>query len=391
MRNRWLPVAAAAGVGLLGLWLRLPCAEWGWGGSVGTYSHLCYSDIGPLYWLRGFADGITPYIEQFEGRYLEYPVLIGLWMWLTATVVNSLNWGVVGFVTVTWTISLILITAASYALGRIDRQRVWWFALSPALLLTLGINWDALAVLASLLTLMWWRGRHPVRAGAALAIGVAAKLYPGLLLVPLLADAIRARRWRDLGITIATAAATWLAVNLPVYFANRDGWWEFYRFSKTRGIDFGSLWLALSYGLGVHTPIETANLLGLVAVGLTTAVLILYRRRIDIFTSAFVIVAVFGLFNKVYSPQYWLWLAPLAALAAPKLKHFVIWNLAEAGYFIGVWLFLLDSVDPQHPLALPTAGYVAAIVLHWLTTAWLVAITLRSSFNRQPLSGRLRR
>lgn len=391
MRSRWWPAGLAVITGGLGLLLKSACASSGWGGSADTYSRLCYSDLGPLYYLRGFADGVMPYLQEFEGRYLEYPVLIGFWMWLTAVLVAALGLGLSGFVYLTWAASLALAGYTAQVLGRMDRQRALWFALSPALLLTLGINWDALAVLAAVLALHWWQRRRPAWAGLAIGVGVAAKLYPGLLLVPLLADAIRTRRWRHFGITALAAIGIWTAINLPVYLANADGWWEFYRFSQTRGIDFGSLWLAISYLSGFTVEVTTANTIGLIAVAVAALALLLLRRQVDLFTAAFVIVAVFALFNKVYSPQYWLWLTPLAALANVKLRHFLIWNAAEAGYFVAVWLFLLHGVEPNADLALPAPGYALFVIGHWFATAALVVIALRRSMARRSLSGRLGR
>ncbi len=76
-----------------------------------------------------------------------------------------------------------------------------------------------------------------------IGLGVAAKLYPVLLLVPLvvLGDAHRAaarggagRRWRR--------SATWLVVNLPVMVLFPRGWSEFFRLNTRRGDDMDSLY-----------------------------------------------------------------------------------------------------------------------------------------------------
>ena len=370
-----LTVAAVAALGFL---LKQGCAPDGWGGSAANYYRLCYTDVGPLYYVRGFADGIVPYLQQYEGRYLEYPVLIGFWMWLVATAVNSVGLGGAGFVYLTWLTSLAFaVGAATLMLGLRGRgARAWWFALSPALLLTLGINWDSLAVLAVVAAFYLWQHSRFGWVGAAIGIGAAAKLFPALLLVPMLALLVDRRQWRDATRLVVGAAAAWLAVNLPVFLASPDGWWEFYRFSQSRGIDFGSPWLALYYGAGVGVSTEQANLFGLVAVGVAVMLVWILRRRLDLFTASFLLIAVFTMVNKVYSPQFWLWLTPLAALAAVRLREFAIWQLAQLVYFVGIWRFLLHTTDPLAAGGIDERGYAAAIAVHLLATASLVVVSV---------------
>src|SRR6185312_5885963 len=50
----------------------------------------------------------------------------------------------------------------------------------------------------------------------------------------------------------------------------------------------------------------------------------------------FLVVSAFVLFNKVYSPQFVVWLVPLAALAWPRWRDFLAWQLVEALYVLAV-------------------------------------------------------
>ena len=63
-------------------------------------------------------------------------------------------------------------------------------------------------------------------------------------------------------------------------------------------------------------------------------------RRPRLAQVLFLIVAAFVLTNKVYSPQYSLWLVPLAAMARPRWRDFLIWQVGEVVYFAAIWWFL---------------------------------------------------
>jgi uncharacterized membrane protein len=224
-------------VSAAGLLWRAGCADTGWGSSVATYGRLCYSDVGPLYVVRGLADGIFPYLESFNDRYLEYPVLTGIWMWFTAWLSEFTIHPLTSFVYLTWLGSLALITTSAYFMSRLRPDRAHWFALSPALFLTLGINWDAAAVLALILGMYFHRKGKVAATGIAIGIGAAFKLFPALLLVPVLVDLIRHRKLGYFPKVLGWTVGSWLLVNLPIYLLNQAGWWEFYRFSQSRPVD----------------------------------------------------------------------------------------------------------------------------------------------------------
>ena len=74
-----------------------------------------------------------------------------------------------------------------------------------------------------------WARRRPVLAGALIGLGVAAKLYPILLLIPLALLGLRTGRLREVGKTAVAAVVAWLVVNLPVMVMFPRGWSEFFR------------------------------------------------------------------------------------------------------------------------------------------------------------------
>jgi uncharacterized membrane protein len=58
---------------------------------------------------------------------------------------------------------------------------------------------------------------------------------------------------------------------------------------------------------------------------------------------AFLLVAAFLLLNKVYSPQYALWLLPLAVLARPRWRSLLLWQATEALVWVLTMLYYLGS------------------------------------------------
>ena len=86
-------------------------------------------------------------------------------------------------------------------------------------------------------------------------------------------------------------------------------------------------------------------------------------------------VAGFLLINKVYSPQYVLWLLPLAVLARPRWRDLLIWQAGEIVYFASVWWYLDGDLAPA--VGGDAGTYWVAIVLRMLAELYLVAVVVR--------------
>lgn len=390
----WTPVRVIAlvaiGMFALGLVQKAPCYNGGWFFGAGSqYTHACYSDIPHLYQGRGFADGLVPYFDKISGdmEYLEYPVLTGVFMevaaWLTpgsGTIQHQEQWY--------WFVNagMLMVCAAIIVVcvSRTHARRPWdglLVALAPAFVLTATINWDLLAVaLTAAAMLMWSRGR-PLAFGVLLGLATAAKLYPFLLLGPLFVLCWRAGMWRPFGKALVGAVVAWVAVNLPVMVFAFEGWSKFYTFSQERGVDFGSFWLVLAQHSDDPLTTDTVNtfatLLMLVSAAGIAALTLTAPRRPRFAQLAFLIVAAFIITNKVYSPQYVLWLVPLAVLARPKWRDFLIWQACEVAYFLGIWMYLAYTTSGDAHKGLPTEGYQFAIAAHLVGTLYLCAVVVR--------------
>ncbi|MGW2701343.1 glycosyltransferase family 87 protein [Streptomyces sp. NPDC001340] len=390
----WTPVRVVAlvaiGMFALGLVQKAPCYHSAWFfGASSQYTHACYSDIPHLYQGRGFADGLVPYFDKLPGDmdYLEYPVLTGVFMevaaWLTpgsGTIQHQEQWY--------WFVNAGMLMACAAAIAvcvaRTHRRRPWdglLVALAPAFALTATINWDLLAVALTAAAMLMWSRRRAVAFGVLLGLATAAKLYPVFLLGPLLVLCWRAGKWREFFQAVGGAVVAWLVVNLPVMLFAFQGWSKFYTFSHDRGVDFGSFWLIWAQNSSNPPTTDFVNTSATVLVVLCflgiAALTLTAPRRPRFAQLAFLMVAAFILTNKVYSPQYVLWLVPLAVLARPKWRDFLIWQACEVAYFLGIWMYLAYTTSGDAHKGLPTQSYHWAIALHLLGTLYLCAVVVR--------------
>jgi len=112
-------------------------------------------------------------------------------------------------------------------------------------------------------------------------------------------------------------------------------------------------------------------------IGLTAISVFLFEIRFTptLASIAFIVLATVMVASKVYSPQYILWLTPLAVIAltsAKDLPAFWIWQGGEIIYHIAIWQHLA-LVTKAH-FGLPASGYALLTLLRIATTIYLIAV-----------------
>jgi uncharacterized membrane protein len=406
----WTPVRVVMAVACLALMLGMvqksPCVSANWGGGNLRYAQMCYSDVPYLYTGRGFAELSVPFSDT-GGRWqvMEYPVTIGYFAYGAALVTHALEgWpdvekrrqlppdqvygspGVADESGLYFMVTAVLLAGfgllAAYFMAGAHRGRPWdamLYAASPALVLTGLINWDLLAVAAVAGALWAWARGRPLLSGVFIGLGAATKLYPLFLLGALLVVCLRNRRIRAFLLATGSAALVWLVANAPVLLLGFEQWKVFWSFNSERGADLGSLWLVLQQMGHTVTPdlINTVSWVFFIAVCLAVFVLGMFAPRTPRIASlAFLVVAGFLLVNKVYSPQYVLWLLPLAVLARPRWRDILIWQAGEVFYFAAVWLYLGEYTAPGAS-GEPDRFYWVAIFVRILAELYLMAVVVR--------------
>ncbi|MEU4788704.1 glycosyltransferase 87 family protein [Micromonospora tulbaghiae] len=383
-----------------------PCQDGAWQNNI-QYTRMCYTDVLALYYAEGLNEGKAPYADHP----VEYPVLTGYFMGALGLPVHALGADNPAINQGQWFYNLNALVLGALAVATVAvilslrRRRPWdaaLFALSPALVLTATVNWDLLAIgLAAFGLLAWARARPdryalllPGVAGVLIGLGGAAKMWPLFLLGPILVLALRAGRMLAGLVATATALVTLVAVNLPVAIPYRENWERFFDLNTTRPIDWGTLWYIGRYLDGRISPsapgelgpfewlnanIPTLNWLSYLLFGLAclgvAGLALLAPRRPRLAQLAFLVVAAFLIFSKVWSQQFVLWLLPLAVLARPRWGAFLAWQVAEVCYFAAFYGELLGTAMSRP--VFPEGVFVLASSLRLITVAVLCGFVIR--------------
>jgi uncharacterized membrane protein len=331
------------------------CALTGWQ-TPDQYVHACYSDIPALYGERELDKGVWAYSSGENS--VEYPVIQGAIMWFTAKVIPH---GVNNYFYASALLLALVFILISFITFKIRPEFGYLLPLAPAAIASLYINWDLWAIATMLLAIYWFDRKAELASAVALGIAISTKFLPIFLLIPIAIIFFRQERiskfFKFAGITVAT----YLAINLPVALTTPDGWWRFYDLNLNRGSDWGSIWYALS-NLGIDLTHQNYLSVLCLLIGVTVfAIFVLQLRNTPTLahTAIFVMVIVMAV-SKVYSPQYVLWLTPLAVIAIidkRELTVFWFWQGAEVLYHLAIWQHLAQVTGAK--FGLPVVAYSA--------------------------------
>ncbi|MBJ8347642.1 DUF2029 domain-containing protein [Antrihabitans sp. YC2-6] len=386
-----------------------------WRGSR-QYVALCYSDTVPLYGAEKLNEGAFPYKKVLrdpdkpdaEDRYMEYPVVSGLYQfaamkiakaWDSAMFLPGALQVVIYFNVIAFGLSLAWLVTV-WATALLAGRRVWDVALvacSPLVIVHAFTNFDPLATGFAAAGLLAWARRYPVLAGVLLGIGGAAKLYPLFILGPLLILCLRSGRMRAWTAAFVAAGGTWLLVNLPIAVKYPRGWAEFFRLNTDRHADPDSIYNVITSftgWAGFDGPLDAGEkpvILNLVSLSLFAVVCagiawiaLTAPRRPRVAQLCFLIVAAFLLTNKVWSPQYSLWLVPLAVLALPHRRILLAWMLIDAVLWAPRMFYYL-GIDNK---GLPEQWFTGTVVVRDLAVIGLCALIIRQIYR--PAQDRVR-
>jgi len=265
------------------------------------------------------------------------------------------------------------------------------------LLLAIGaafvpLRFDLLPALLTLLAVRYAIDR-PVRSGAFLAIGVCVKLYPAVLLPMLLVPHLTARRWRD-GFQLALGfAATMALVLIPFAVLSHNHLFDFLAFHRARGLQIESVagaaillasklhLTSATVGTSFFSSNVTSPWSSGAMIAMQLAMLALLGMQLlqewmrwhsgkshDLAIVATTTLLIFIACNKVFSPQYVVWVFPLVAMTRSRFAVAAAICLLTSTVFP----FLYDSLKQIDwlPVLLVNARNVLllAMIIYGFTT-----------------------
>ena len=332
---------------------------------------------------RFFAWRLGGHALPYLDRGVEYPVVIGYLAYVLASVTGTAT----RFFVANGVIDVGLAVAMTCLLRARGGARIWRWIAAPPLVLFAFHNWDLVALVPAVVGLYAYMDHNDRVAGASLAFGASTKLFPGLFLVPLAIMRGCAGDHRGAARLVAWAAGVLVLLNAPVLLLSRAGWWYPAAFQGRRRATWGTLWFWLFRLPGAsvfthHDPAQLANLLAAIAlvVSIATITVLGVRRHLDAVAIGAATTAAFLLTNKVYSPNYDLWIVPFFVLLPFARSHWLTFCAADIGIFTLVYgefhgLWNHDLVREMLPLFVAVRAWTLVLLI-------VVALRARSEGRR---------
>ena len=308
-------------------------------------------------------------------------------MWATSWLTPSGNNSTRTYFDINVLLIALLFIGVVVIVGRIRPRFAYLLPLSPAVIAALYINWDLWGIISMMLAIYYFDRRRLGVSSVLLGISIATKFFPVLLLLPIVFILWRRNELRSIGKYLFITITIWLAINLPVMLTTPQGWWRFYKLNLDRQSEWGSIWYAFSL-LGIN--ISHLNYITVLALLIVLIAMVIYLfelpRTPTLAEVSFILLAAVLCVGKVYSPQYVLWLAPLAVISlrnSRALFGFWVWQAGEAMYHVAIWQHL--ALIENSRFGLPSGGYALLTLVRVATTLFFIITLVRASFkNRFP-------
>jgi hypothetical protein len=360
------------------------CANTGWA-TPDQYVHACYSDLPALFEARGLSTNQWPFAS--DDNSVEYPVITAMVMYVTSFAANS----PLSYFNINIFFLILLFIATVVVVRKIRPEFAYLVPVAPAMIASLFINWDLWAIASMMLAIYWFDRKQYLPSAVLLGISVSTKFLPIFLLIPIVFIFWREAKIKEAIKYVAITFGIWFAINLPFAVTTPTGWWRFYKLNLDRGPDWGSFWLALQQ-LGVNlTNLNYLSIL-LLLIALTSIAILLFELKYtpSLASVAFFVIASVMLASKVYSPQYVLWLTPLAVIALTNTKDlhaFWVWQTTETIYHIAIWQHLAQVTDAKFGLG-PTP-FAILTLLRIAGTIYLMAVLARRALQARNTHSKL--
>jgi uncharacterized membrane protein len=361
---------------LVGAFKFSSCEGNGWA-TPAQYIHACYSDIPALYGERELDKDQWSYSSKTDA--VEYPVLTGTVMWIFAKAIPTGDDEILNYYRINAIFLASLFIFLAIIVYRIRPEFAYLAAIAPAAVASLYINWDLWAITSMMLSIYWFDRKKYKHSAVAIGISISTKFMPVFLLLPIALILWRRNETKELLRYLVITSATFALINLPVFLTTPEGWLRFYKLNFDRGQDWGSLWYGLtSLGVNLGNTNFFAILTLFLVVLLFSLLIFSTKETVTLADVSFILLALVMIASKVYSPQYVLWLAPLAVIAMSTRRDvhaFWIWQIAEVIYHVAIWQHLATVTGAK--FGLPLAGYALITLVRIAACLYLVGVLVK--------------
>ena len=357
------------------------------------------------FWAKGLVQGIFP----IDDSMWQYPPLAGIVFAIPQWIVGNSLTGFIAFMAIFDL--LILITLLITGLNRFNTNSTttsfyglsgaWFWVLWPIVMGPLTLTrFDVVPTFFALLALLALSNKkvRPYLSGFLLSIGALVKLWPMLLLV-IYPKAVLTK--------VSTSFISTAVLFLLFMSTWSVGFTNFLNNQSSRGLQVESIAaspfvLAKFLGKNVEYPFQYGSLevnaqfasqiavmLNLLTIIVFAVILVLnYQNRLnylDLVDKSLVIVMISISFSRVFSPQFWVWIGGLAALALinkeTKLKKVII--------LLTISAFLTQLIYPGQYIQLLSGDFFATLLQLTRVTLFVWALIMGTKLLLKPTSGKV--
>lgn len=266
----------------------------------------------------------------------------------------------------------LLITYTLYKLiqeshGDIKRLWIFWI-LSPSFLFYGLLNLDFLAIITMLLSYVAFIRKKHITCGIWLAIGTTIKVFP-IFMAPLFFFSCTTKQKTQLVISFIL---TWALANIPFMLTDMGAWlfpymWQIQEnFSRTS--QDGS-WTWVLYVLFDHFGIgKWSGKVSLVLFAAGYAYFCLFKyRHLPLTRRLAGVMMLFILTDRIYSPQYNLYLLPFLVLVDYKVnrKYFYIFEILNMLQVFFCFYLKAHTIDLQILVAIKYIALIMLFINNW--------------------------
>ena len=357
------------------------------------------------FWAKGLVKGIFP----IDDSMWQYPPLAGVVFAIPQWLFGNALTGFIVFMIVIDLLILISLLITGLNRFKINPSSTslnglsgaWFWVLWPILMGPLALTrFDVVPTLFALLALIALSNKkvRPYLSGFLLGIGALVKLWPMLLFViyPKKLMMKVSASFVSTSVLVILFMSTW-----SVGFTN------FLNNQTSRGLQVESIAatpfvLAKLFGANVEYPFRYGSLevqaafateIGFLLNLFTLIVFIIlfilnYQNKLNnlnIFDKALVVVMISIALSRVFSPQFWVWLGGLAALALvnkeTKLKKVIV--------LLSISAFLTQLLYPGQYVQLLSGEFFATLLQLTRVTLFVWALALGTKLLLKPTSGKV--